>query len=185
MTREKRTTLIVLIILILLLVLGWILWVVFGGDSTPANVVIEEEIEQVKDDAPPKRVTVSEQELEEEREERVASTDVISLSKTVVARYGSYSNESDFQNLIDVLPLMSAGFAEQTQAFIDGAQIPDEYYGVSTRVITVDVEAQDDVLGVAQVRVTTQREEAIGGILARTKYATWQHVGILREASIG
>jgi len=166
MTRRRRLTIVILILLILFLLVAWLLYVLFSGGREEVvevpDVAYEEEeiIEEVSDE--PTRATISEQALEVEREERTAAADVVSLSKTFVERYGSYSNEANFANLEDVLPLMSASFASETQAFIESATAPEEYYGVSTRVITLDVERQDEDAGEAQVAITTQREEAVG-----------------------
>ncbi|KKW33015.1 MAG: hypothetical protein UY76_C0011G0011 [Candidatus Uhrbacteria bacterium GW2011_GWA2_52_8d] len=110
----------------------------------------------------PSRPTISEQELEEERETRITSADVVSLSKTFVTRYGSYSNEANFANLEDVLPLASVSFASELQNVIDTGVVPEGYYGVSTSIVTVTVDEKDEAAGTAQVTVMTQREEAIG-----------------------
>ena len=88
------------------------------------------------------------------------SADVVSLSKSFVTRYGSYSNEAHFANLLDVLPLMSADFAQKTMEFIETTEIPETYYGINTSVITVKVDVQDEVS--SQVTITTQREESEG-----------------------
>ena len=109
----------------------------------------------------PTRPTISEQELEEERETRNTSGDVVSLSKSFVTRYGSYSNEAEFANLTDVLPLASISFAQELQQMIDTGVTPEEYYGVTTAIVTVKVDEKDEDAGVATT-ITTQREEAIG-----------------------
>ncbi len=78
-------------------------------------------------------------------------------------RYGSFSNESYFQNLRDLLPLMSQPMQLRTEGYIDSNTIGDEvlsYYGVSTRVLSVSVTEQGDT---AEVLVKTQREETVGG----------------------
>jgi flagellar basal body-associated protein FliL len=161
MSRRTRIVLIVLIVLILLLLLLWIFYALFSRKDettqTPISPVQEETPEII-----PTRPTVSQNELEAEKETRATSSDVVSLSKTFVTRYGSYSNEANFSNLTDVLPLMSAAFAAETQAFIDRSTPPSEYYSVSTQVITVNVKDKDEETGTSQVSVTTQREEAVG-----------------------
>lgn len=159
MTRRKRLAIVVLILLALLLLLIWLLWALFsrGGakEEVEEMVQVEEVIEVI-----PTRPTISEQELEAERETRVTSADVVSLSKSFVTRYGSYSNEANFANLEDVLPLVSVSFAAQLQNTIDTSVAPEEYYGVSTSIVTVKVDEKGETT--SQVTVTTQREEAIG-----------------------
>ena len=161
-TRRKRISIVVLILLILLLLLGWIFYVLFSGKEEEVDPgfslgAVEEEVEVIPD-----RPTVSDLELEEEREVRTSASDVTSLSKTFVTRYGSFSNEANFANLQDVLPLMSESFAGKTQELIKESEAPLEYYGVSTSIVTVTVESKDDTAGTAQVTAMTQREEAVG-----------------------
>lgn len=160
MTRRKRFSIITLVLVALLLLLVWLLWTLIPAGvekvEEAQEVVRVEEVEEVI----PTRPTISEQELEEERETRTISADVVALSKSFVTRYGSYSNEANFANLEDVLPLASASFAVQLQNMIDTGVAPEEYYGVSTSIVTVKVDEKGDTT--SQVTVTTQREEAVG-----------------------
>ncbi|MBI4256742.1 hypothetical protein HY626_01655 [Candidatus Uhrbacteria bacterium] len=161
MTRRKRLTIIALILLALFLLLIWFLWILFSGGEEEPQV---EEVVQAPQgqEVLPTRPTISEQELEEERETRTTSAEVVSLSKSFVTRYGSYSNEAHFANLADVIPLTSASFAAQLQNIVDTQKAPEEYYGVTTSIVTVKVQQEDETAGTALVTVTTQREEAIG-----------------------
>lgn len=160
MTSSRKRTILILLVLILLLLLLWFLWVFFSRSEEPTTVVDDTVVEEVVDDVIPDNPTISEEAIERERETRDLSADVISLSKTFAERYGSYSNEADFANLTDVLPLMSDEFADSTEDFIEAAVAPEDYYGVSTQVITVDVQSETETEAV--VVLTTQREEATG-----------------------
>ena len=162
MTRRKRLIVVLLILLILLLLVIWLLFVLFSKPPSVESPVVTTApiVEEPKILTP--RPTISDQELETEREARTVSADVVSLSKSFITRYGSYSNEANFANLTDVLPLMSAQFAQQTREFIQTAEVPQTYYGVSTTVITVRVDEKDEEAGSANVTITTQREEAVG-----------------------
>ncbi|MBI5794035.1 hypothetical protein HZA87_03040 [Candidatus Uhrbacteria bacterium] len=161
MTRKTRISMVVLILLILLLLLFWLLYVLFFGKEKVKEVAEVDQVAEVTESIQD-RPTVSELELETERETRTNTSDVTSLSKTFVTRYGSYSNEANFANLEDVLPLMSEAFASATQKMIDEGKVPEEYYGVSTSIVTVTVDEKDETAGTAKVTITTQREEAIG-----------------------
>jgi hypothetical protein len=158
MTRRNRISIVVLILIALLLLLAWLMYVLFSSNEIKVDDVVEQ---QVIEDIIPSRPTVSEQELEDERTSRVVSADVVSLSKTFVERYGSYSDEANFANLTDVLVLMSDDFARETQNFINKTAPLSEFYSINTAVITVNVDSQDDATGVAQVTIMTQREEAL------------------------
>ncbi len=162
MTRRTRLTVVGLILLTIILLVVWLLYMLFSG-SVEVTVVTEpayeEEVEVVKE---PVKGTLSKKALETKQEERSTGASVVSLSKTFVERYGSYSNEANFSNLVDVLPLMSASFASETEQFIASNDPPEEYYGVTTRVITVSVDSQDETTGSAQVSITSQRQESVG-----------------------
>ncbi len=164
-TPEKRRTIIVLIIVLLFLIFfftGFFLLTrstdspasLRGAEGDEAISVTEEQmLESEKNN--------QETRLEQEQAERNETSNVTSLSKTFVERYGSYSTEANFQNLRDVLPLMTSSFAARTEQFISTAKTPSEYYGVSTDVITVNVEVMEEDES-AIVLITTQREEAKG-----------------------
>lgn len=158
MTRRKRLLIIAMMFFFFMLFF-LLLWVLFfkGSDAGEVEEVTQaQEVEEVI----PTRPTISEQELEEERETRTASSDVVSLAKSFVTRFGSYSNETNFANLEDVLPLVSASFAAQLHNTIATSVVPEEYYGVSTSIVTVNVGEKNGTT--SQVRVITQREEAVG-----------------------
>ncbi len=164
MTRRKRTIIVLLILLVLILLLVWFFIVLFSKADqsvvTPESAYDEEEVIVVEEDVV--KAPLSKAVEEAEKEKRSSSANVVSLSKTFTERYGSYSNEAKFANLSDVLPLMSSTFAANTQEFIDGATAPEEYYGVSTRLITVSVDEYDEGRGRASASITTQREIAEG-----------------------
>lgn len=159
MTRRKRITIVLLIIIVFILMMALFVYLLLSRNNGEQTQTQEpEQIEQVQEIIPT-RPTISEQEEQKEQEVRVTSSDIVSLSKSFVTRYGSYSNESDFANLEDVLPLMSASFAQETVAFMETAESPETYYGVTTNVVTVQVNNQTDQQ--AEVLVTTQRVESI------------------------
>lgn len=87
------------------------------------------------------------------------------VARTFVERMGSYSSESDYQNVDDVLGLVTANLETQLKKDAEKAraQTPQEdggYYGISTSYVgaktTKESEAQITLL------VQTQREESFG-----------------------
>lgn len=161
-TRRTRLITLGLIVLIVLLLLVW-LWLALRpkqevvedvpiSDVQPEGVVVIEE----------KSPSLSEEELKKEQETRNQSAGATTVAKLFVERYGSYSNEADFQNLVDVLPLMTESFADETKVLIASSKVPETYYGVSTAVLTVTVEEMDETSGVATIKMQTQRQVAEG-----------------------
>lgn len=84
------------------------------------------------------------------------------VSRVFVERFGSYSSESDFQNISDILDLSTPAFQTQLQGLIadQRSRQPDGYYGVSTFVISSKVIAESDTA--MTLLITTQRREAVG-----------------------
>ena len=56
---------------------------------------------------------------------------------------------------------MTEAFAAETAHTISITDVPETHYGVTTRVITLDVTNMDELNGLASLTITTQREESI------------------------
>lgn len=153
--RKKLIILLIVLALIFLLVLLLFLRTRPSQEPTPAPVVVPVIEEPVIIEPEPSVIV---RELAEEREE---TNSIQTLGKTFVERYGSYSNEAEFENLRDLYPIMTQSFISETADFIETTIIPDSYYGVTTQVIIMSVDSFDESLGIAQMTITTQREEAI------------------------
>lgn len=162
MSQKTRRNLLIAILVLLLLLLAFLLWRFLRptSEQAPAPAPAPAPTEQLPEET---EGTASARE-QQQQEERNGTASLQSASKTFAERYGSYSTEAEFANLRDVLPLMSASLAAQTQAFVDGATPAAEYYGVTTRVISLSVDSVDESAGVATVTITTQREEAKGSV---------------------
>lgn len=96
------------------------------------------------------------------------------LAMAFAERYGSYSNQSDFVNLLDLRALMTQAMAARTDRFVESARASfdpnDGYLGTTTRALTAELDSFDDDLGSATVTVTTQRREASGLAADRIYY---------------
>lgn len=159
MTKRKKIFSIVLtlVVLLLILILLWLVWQKPGGlallkttNNTPP-VSIEN---NVKTEETPSEVAALEPSSVESSLE--------SLAATFAERYGSYSTESDFANLNDVMGLMTTTFKKETENFIASTKISSDYYGITTRVLSVKVVSLDEVEGTATIEVSTQQEESKG-----------------------
>lgn len=159
LSAKTRRNLLVVLLALLALLIAFLLWWFLRSKPQP-NPVVQPTAEETLPDAV--RETIKEQRQKEAQQTRTNTASVQSASKTFAERYGSYSTEAEFANLRDVLPLMSASLAAETEAFIEGSIPAAEYYGVTTRVISLSVDASDETVGTAQVTVTTQREETKG-----------------------
>jgi len=157
-TRKMRLTVIGLIVLVLLLLILWFLWFLFRSEKSP-EVGKEVETSQINEETSTEP-TLKEQQLKQEQDTRNLAAGVTSVAKMFTERYGSHSNEANFQNLIDVFPLMTESFVQESKVMISNAIISEAYYGVTTNVLTVTVEKMDEAKGFATIRLNTQREIA-------------------------
>src|SRR3989338_7922982 len=158
MTRKTRLLIVGAIVLVVLLI-PLVLFLLLRSSSV--QEVSEEEIVPVDQIQPVPSAPVQAP-VNEEQDKRSGSAGVTTIAKIFAERYGSYSNEANFQNLLDVLPLMTDSFASRTQEFISSAKAPEVFYCVSSRVITVHVEQMNEEAGTAIILVNTQREVAQG-----------------------
>jgi len=92
--------------------------------------------------------------------------DIERLARTFTERYGSFSNQTDFENLEDLKIFMTASMRAYVDSFIarQRAQRGDTsiYYGVTTKVLTTEITDYSPSLGRAEVLVTVQKQESTG-----------------------
>lgn len=91
--------------------------------------------------------------------------DLISIALPFVERFGSYSNQSNFANLDDLMPFMTAQMQKWAKDKITSSQNsapPVLYKGVTTKALSQTVVSMDEQKGSAQIKVSTQRKELIG-----------------------
>ena len=76
-------------------------------------------------------------------------------------RFGSFSTESNFQNIEDVLALSTTGLQGELETLLreSRASRSNSFYGVSTKVIGLNILENSDAA--AKIEILTQREEAI------------------------
>ena len=159
LSKRMKKTLVLLLMLIIVILL--ILYLMRIWSSTPSSIneqtpIVEEPVAQVEE-------PVISEETQAEQQEAAAEANVRTVVKSFAERYGSYSSEADFANIIDVLPLMTDGYAARTQEMMATWKSSDVYYGVTTRVLAMDI-TMDETAGTAQATVNTQREEARGEV---------------------
>lgn len=168
MSPNQRRNTIIAFAVILLLIFLWLLS--FLLPHPKAKPVVQPIIAPPAVTTPTASPYTTEQ-LQQEKQTRTQSAGIIATSKLFVERFGSYSNEADFQNIRDVIPLMSQAFGAATTADLATKKQPTGFYGITTRVITVKVVSQDEKAGTATIDLSTQRVEENGSAQnTKTKY---------------
>lgn len=150
LSRRKIEVIVAIVILIILVLL-----LIFFLRKPKEEVIQTPEPEQVT------------QELPAVRPEDIPTPGVVSAStvaRIFIERFGSYSSESDFANVEDVMALATPTYQEELEATVDGyRRQADEnagYTGVSTVVISVKTTSESEAA--TTFLITTQREEAVG-----------------------
>ncbi len=85
-----------------------------------------------------------------------------SVAVAFAERYGSYSNQNSFANLESLADIITLPMRINLQALQASgtAQVAPEYYGITTRALSISVGEYNEVTGQASLTVETQRQEA-------------------------
>jgi len=103
----------------------------------------------------------------EEDDGKVAKDELIRMSGSFAERFGSYSNQSNFANILDLKIFMSERMKYWADSFIleqnkRNSANNDIYYGITTKSIAKEMRDYDEDIGLATVLVQTRRREATG-----------------------
>lgn len=107
--------------------------------------------------------TTDEPELLEETVEVDHSAAVLRLARSVVARYGSFSNQNNFENITSLEPFMTSDFQSRSAQYISENQAneaPEDYYGISTEVISLELVSLEEKTATVEVLAQRIEEEA-------------------------
>jgi hypothetical protein len=107
--------------------------------------------------------------------EEVEKQKVLNLSILFAERFGSFSNQGDFQNIKDVMPLMTSSLQDWAEGYIAQNQGVDSgaiYAGTSTKVVSPTIKSIDLTAGRAEINIDTQRIETRTGEEERIYFQT-------------
>ena len=96
---------------------------------------------------------------------------VTQLAKVFVERYGTYSTDNDFQNIKDVETLVTKSLWTKISASINAKTTTQNFVGVTTKVISIDLMSWSDAKAVVALK-TTRIEEKNGQMTTRYQNAT-------------
>ena len=126
---------ILLIIVVILVVAGLIFLVVSGPkeDEEPGGP------DQTAEDGSPQIENGKEVEpagVEISPEEQLKRT-LSSRARSFTARYGSFSSDSNFQNLYELKSKMTPSFWQEKEVYIKEAEPVATFYGISTKALSI------------------------------------------------
>lgn len=152
----RRTEIIIAVSVLVLLVLVF-LWILLAGRQPAAEPVSQANIP----------TTTSKPNVPAVASNSVPTTQAVSaatVAKIFIERFGSYSTESNYANIDDILALATTTLQTQLNTIADEARAKlsadTAYYGISTKVISQNLDSSTDTE--TKLTVMTQREEAVG-----------------------
>lgn len=88
------------------------------------------------------------------------------IALSFAERFGSYSNHSNYSNILDLKIFMTDDMRAWADKFVQEAKVKDKYsdiyYGTTTKAILVQEKKFDEDTGQAVFLVKTQRRESMG-----------------------
>jgi hypothetical protein len=108
---------------------------------------------------------------------------LIKTSAAFAERFGSYSNQSNFENLLDLKMLMT----ERMQNWVDslvvaGSSGSGVYYGLTTRALNTEIKNISE--NTAEVSVSTQRQESVGSEINNKVYYQDILISFVKEGGL-
>lgn len=168
MSRRTKIIITTILLLIVVAVIFWLIWALLAGRRAPPTVSVEETGVPATETTVPGNLTQTRPAplTAVSRENEGTTLSPISftaLSRSFAERYGSYSNQSDFSNIKELYPFMTASLRAAMQELIEreGASLApqQDYVGVTTRATGVRVISTSSTR--AEVLVNTQRSESV------------------------
>jgi hypothetical protein len=160
MEHKRRNLIVLAVVIILVLFLIWILWPsvktndvrpIVGGQTEMTETVETSLIAPlvVREDSTPTQAGAE------------------AVARSFAERFASFSYESDFANVTDLYPLMTDAYKTRQESFIKSTAASDEYYGVSSKLISLDVVEMNDSRAIMDAHM--QRTESKGSVVNVTK----------------
>ncbi len=164
MTKLNRIILIIIGLLLIVVVLFFAIWTRPAGKKTaPTN----QQMGAARVGAPvAEGLAVKKIEQRQATPEEIATREVTVLSQTFAERFGTYSNDGNFQNIIDLYPQMTSLMADWAKDYVlkmRSQANKDGYEGATTRAISVSLNSLNLDGGKAETMVKTQRSEVKPG----------------------
>jgi formate dehydrogenase maturation protein FdhE len=193
----NRRILIIILVVVLVIVLI-IAGVVWFGSLDQNEVIVQQDVVQDQNDLQNNTNTQENNDIVDEQVNKPIAPiyteedkQKAQLEKQVVAfteRYGSYSNQSDYENLEDLMKLMSRELKKWAENFISSKRSQNEdtsvYFGLTTKVLSTEIIDFDNDLGRARFEIEVQRREVVGSnVNARVYYKT-ANVGVIKESGV-
>ncbi len=167
----SRRTKIIIVIAFLLLFLAFIYWLLIrpnlpspGGTTIPTNTNTGQtspvSLPAINTNQPAAEIKIP--------DEDKIKTDLSRLAAAFAERFGSYSNQGNFENILDLKAIMTPALQQWADNFIKKngttASGASAYSGVTTKAISTAISSFDKGAGSAKIVVGTQKIETSGNL---------------------
>lgn len=103
-----------------------------------------------------------------------------SIARSFAERFGTYSNQSNFENIEHLLPYMTERMKKWANTYLDDKRTNPVYagiyHGITTKSLSIETVSYDTSAGTAEFMIKTQRRESTGS--TSNSQLTYQDVQI-------
>ena len=157
MTKKRKLTIFIIIIVVIAgLLIAWVLSDSNYIESEPVELKLNTNTNQQTKTQTQSTATQPEPQIIDER--TPAELQLYGTARNFAERYASFSTDSGFTNLEEVKIFSTSNMILELDKIIDDGNQSDEFYGVTSKVLKVDIVEMGESQG--QVVVTLQRQES-------------------------
>jgi len=143
---------------------------IFNNKNKQSEVVVPNLLDDISSDIQVKDLPETQETKQEKNIIRAELSEqekekgfLIKTSSAFAERFGSYSNHSNYENLVDLKYFMTVKMQKEVDIKISSRDFTKEnniYYGITTRALSAEIISVND--STADIKVKTQREEFWG-----------------------
>ncbi len=185
---NKKTVITVIVIIFLLSLGTGIIYWYWQSQSKISNTNQEQGQDQISKDNSSQGVLPTDKISNKSNKSVKPATidnNLLSSVRYFVERWGTYSNQSDFQNVRDLRPIMTEDFFDEVyKNYKPKSEVElskQDYEGYETKVVSIDLENQTDAE--ATVLVTTNRRHLVGSDSVET-YPQKIRITLVKQAGV-
>jgi len=162
---NRKIYLILIILLLLALILAGVFWYLIQNQNKEQRPVVVPAVEEEAKIEPEAEVVIEpEAVIPEASDEQKEKAQLGQLASAFSERLGSYSNQSNYENLIDLKAFMSENLQKWADSQISNGRInagnSGPYFGLTTKALKTEMVSYDSEQAV--FIVSTQRHEVVG-----------------------
>ena len=110
------------------------------------------------------------------------------ITNSFVERYGSYSNQTNFENLTDLKFFMTNALKVWIDGYINSQKTRDKrkiiYYGITTKVLNIKIIKFDTRENQVKFLISTQRHEIVGSMVNDKVYYQNVELEMKKESGV-